>query len=385
MVTRLPPMPQGDLWRETVAQAEAWIVDLGVETQRTDAIQAFTKQETVFVRLTTSSGLVGLGYSYTIGTGGRALLSLLQTDLLGILAGMPIDRPELSWKAIYDSTRATTPGALSSLAFAAIDTALWDLRSQVAGVPLWKLLGGSRDQVDVYDTEGGWLHLDTGDLVANARAARAAGMRGVKIKVGKARLEEDVERVAAVRAEIGDDMDLLLDANQSLTLSEAVRRSRAFEPYLPYWLEEPLAAEDVSGHASLAVASPIPIAVGESLYTVRSFREYLQARAAAIVQPDVARVGGITPWVKVAHAAEAHDVRVAPHFLMELHLPLVCAVAGGVYLEHIPQLRTLLRTPTAVESGVAKPSDRPGLGIDWNLDALEDHRARSPFALAQDR
>jgi L-alanine-DL-glutamate epimerase-like enolase superfamily enzyme len=358
----------------TVRRAEAFLVNIDVEQVRTDAVQQFLVQETVFVEVTTDDGAVGLGYSYTIGTGGGSVLALLREHLLPRLIGLDVRRVEAVWHELFGYTRSTAVGVITSLALAAVDTALWDLRCLRAGEPLWRVAGGFRPEVPLYDTEGGWLQLGTEELVAGAKAAATAGWSGIKVKVGKPTLEEDVERLRAVREALGDRFPLMVDANQSMTCAEAIRRARAFEPIGLTWLEEPLPADDVSGHARLAAATSIPIAVGESLYSVAQFREYLERGAASIVQVDVARVGGITPWLKVAHLAEAFGLEVCPHFLMELHVSLAAAVPNGRYVEHIPQLRAITTREMAVRDGHAVAPESAGLGIAWDRDAMDDRR-----------
>jgi L-alanine-DL-glutamate epimerase-like enolase superfamily enzyme len=357
-----------------ISRAEAFLVDLEVETVRTDAVQSFVKQETIFVELETTDGLTGLGYSYTIGTGGTAVLALLRHHLLPRLAGGDARNIEALWYDLFASTRATTVGAITSLALAAVDTALWDLRCLRAAEPLWRLAGGFRQRVPLYDTEGGWLHLTTDQLVAGALASQKSGWPGVKLKVGKPSVHEDLERLRAVRDAVGPSLDIMVDANQSMTYPEARRRAAAFEAVDLSWFEEPLPADDLTGHVRLAASTSIPIAVGESLYSVSQFREYAAAGAAGIIQVDVARVGGITPWLKVAHLAETFNLQVCPHFLMELHTSLAAAVPNGRYVEHIPQLRAITRSELAVADGHAVAPDVPGLGIDWDADAIDDRR-----------
>ncbi|GIG62481.1 mandelate racemase [Longispora fulva] len=358
----------------TIIRAEAYLVDVAVETVRTDALQTFVKQETLFVEVTAADGGTGVGYSYTIGTGGTAVLALLRDVLLPRLVGLDGSRVEHVWRELYNVTRATAVGAITSLALAAVDTALWDLRARAAGLPLWVLAGGAKDRIPLYDTEGGWLHLPVEDLVTATKASRDAGWRGAKLKVGKPSAAEDVERLTAVRQAVGDRFDIMVDANQSFTTAEAIRRARLFEPLDLAWFEEPLPADDVAGHEILARSTSLPVAVGESMYSIGQFAEYLRRQAAAIVQVDVARIGGITPWLKVAHAAEASNVTVCPHFLMELHVSLCAAVPNSSYLEHIPQLRAITRTEIAVVDGQALAPMAPGLGIDWDPDAIDDRR-----------
>ncbi|MDP5316164.1 mandelate racemase/muconate lactonizing enzyme family protein [Streptomyces poriferorum] len=357
-----------------ITKASALLADIAVETDRTDAVQSFVKQETILVTLTTTDGIEGTGYAYTIGTGGTSVLALLRDHLLPLLAGKDARNVEGLWQELFGLTRATTTGAITSLALAAIDTALWDLRCKRSGEPLWRLAGGHRREIPVYDTEGGWLHLGTDELVESALAAKQAQFAGVKIKVGKPHPAEDAERLRAVREAVGPYLHIMTDANQSQSLSSAVQLAAALEPYDPYWLEEPMPADDISGHARLARSTRIPIAVGESMYSPMQFRTYLETGAASVVQVDVARVGGITPWLKVAHLAETFNVKVCPHFLMELHVSLVGAVSNGAYVEYIPQLRAVTRTEMTVRDGLAVAPDEPGIGIDWDMDAIDRRR-----------
>ena len=357
-----------------ITTATVSLVDLEVETVRTDATQSFVKQETIMVTITTDDGLVGTGYSYTIGTGGRSVTALLRDSLLPLLIGRDAREIESIWRAAHNITHATTVGAITSLALAAIDTALWDLRCLRANEPLWRVAGGYRSSVPLYDTENGWLHLSSEELVAGAVAAQERGWGGTKVKVGKPSGGEDAERLRAVRDAVGPNFDIMVDANQAFTGAEAIRRAAAFADLNLFWFEEPLPADDVRGHVRLAEASSIPVAVGESLYSIGQFGDYLQRGAASIVQPDVARIGGITPWLKVAHLAEAYNVDVCPHFLMEIHVSLVAAIPNGRYVEYIPQLRAITNAEIAIDGGVAQAPNTPGLGIDWNRDALDDRR-----------
>jgi L-alanine-DL-glutamate epimerase-like enolase superfamily enzyme len=357
-----------------ITSAEAFLIDIPVETVRTDSVQAFLKQETPFVRIKTDDGLEGVGYSYTIGTGGTAVLAMLTDYLVPKLIGMDSRNVEKVWHDIYYSTRATETGAISSLAMAAIDTAIWDLKCKRANQSLAVVAGGFRDRVPLYDTEGGWLHLTTEELVEGARNSQAKGWPGVKLKVGKPNVHDDVERLEAVRAAVGDEMHIMVDANTSFTVAEAKRRAAEFEPMDLFWFEEPLPADDVTGHAALARSTTIPIAVGETMYSAMQFQQYLHQEAVGIIQVDVARVGGITPWLKVAHMAEAFNVKVCPHFLMEIHVSLTAAIPNGLYVEHIPQLRGITHTQMKIENGHALAPTTPGLGIDWNFDVIEGLR-----------
>lgn len=355
-----------------IAHAELRMVDLQPKVKRTDAIQSFVSQETPILTLTDSDGATGTGYSYTIGTGGPAVISLLRDTLIPRLIGREAEEIESIWRDLLFVTHATAVGAITSLALATIDTALWDLRCRRAGLPLWRMAGGAKPAIPLYSTEGGWLHIDTPALVEDALAVKAQGFAGSKIKVGRPTLAQDAARLSAVRAAVGDDFRLMVDANQSFAFHEALLRARMLADHGVVWFEEPMPADDLSGHARLAAQSPVPIAVGESLYSPGQFADYLRAGACSIVQVDVARVGGITPWLKVAHMAEAMNIAVCPHFLMELHVSLVCAVPNSWMLEYIPQLDTVTHSRLDLRGGLAHAPDTPGLGIDWDWTAIRE-------------
>lgn len=354
-----------------IEHVEILQVDLSPKVARTDAIQSFVRQETPIVRLTCDDGAIGTGYTYTIGTGGSSVVALLRDHLAPRLIGRDAAEIERLWKELFFHTHATAVGAITALALAAIDTALWDLKCRRANQPLWKCAGGAKDAIPVYTTEGGWLHHSQAQIVDEAREAKAQGFAGAKLKVGKPSIAEDVRRLAAVREAVGDAFEVMVDANQAFTVSEALRRAHAYAPIGLAWFEEPLPAEDLAGHVELAAKAAMPIAVGESIYHPSHFREYLERDACSIVQVDCARIGGITPWLKVAHLAEAFNVSVCPHFLMELHVSLAGAVPNGAWVEYIPQLDAITTSRLQVRDGHALAPSAPGLGIEWDKEAID--------------
>jgi L-alanine-DL-glutamate epimerase-like enolase superfamily enzyme len=354
-----------------IERIELRMVDLVPKVRRTDAIQSFVSQETPIVTVTDADGASGTGYAYTIGTGGSSVMRLLADHLCPRVLGRDADMIEAIWHELEFATHATTIGAITAIALAAIDTALWDLRARKQRLPLWKLAGGAKEKCPLYTTEGGWLHLETQALVDDALAAKAQGFTGSKVKIGRPHGSEDAHRLAAVRKAVGDGYEIMTDANQGFTLDEAIRRAGRLSDLDLAWIEEPLPADDIEGHVRLNGGTSTPVAVGESIYSIRHFREYMARGACSIVQVDVGRIGGVTPWLKVAHAAEAFDIPVCPHFLMELHVSLVCAVPNGRYVEYIPQLDELTGKRMTIRDGHAHAPDDPGIGIDWDWDAVK--------------
>lgn len=339
-----------------------------------DATHKVTGLEFIVARLKTMSGATGTGFSYTVGVGGSAILALLEDYCAGILAGQNIGEPERIWRLLFDHLHRTGSGGINTLAIAAIDIAVWDALARLQNVPLWRALGGAKSRIRGYGS-GIDLFMTPDELGNHVRGYLQQGYQAVKIKVGRVKLSEDLERLHVARELIGPDRQLLLDANQCWTVAEAIQRARAFEPYQPAWLEEPLAPEDVSGHARLRAMTSIPIAAGESLYTAPQFAQYLRAGAVDVLQPDIARVGGYTPWKKIAALAEAWNVPVAPHFLAELSLHALCAVPNGLLLENVTggSFFELGMTDTPLEphDGVFLPPDVPGHGLNLNREVLD--------------
>jgi L-alanine-DL-glutamate epimerase-like enolase superfamily enzyme len=364
-----------------ITRVEVLQVDLAPKVVRTDAIQSFITQETPMVRVFTDDGLIGTGYSYTIGTGGSSVVALIKEHLAPRLIGRDPMNIEAIWKSLFFATHATAVGAITSLALAAIDIALWDLRCRAAGRPLWQEAGGAQESVPVYTTEGGWLYIEAAAIIDDTLAAKAQGFGGAKVKIGRPHVSEDVARLSALREAVGRGFEIMVDANQAFTVAEAIRRARAFEPIDLAWFEEPLPAEDLGGHVRLAASTALPIAVGESIYHPSHFREYLQRGACSIVQADVARIGGITPWLKVAHLSETFNVAICPHFLMELHVSLCAAVPNAAWVEWIPQLDDITTSRMIVRDGKAAPSNEPGIGIAWDWKAITKRQAFTPLVV----
>lgn len=354
-----------------ITRVSGHLVALQPKVKRTDAIQAFVAQETPIITIHDEHGCKGVGYAYTIGTGGSSIVRLLEEHLAPQLLGRDPDEIEHIWRDLKFSTNATTVGPITSLALAAIDTALWDYRARRQGLPIWKLVGGASPSRPLYTTEGGWLHLPVEALVEDALRSKAQGFTGAKLKVGKPTAKEDYLRLAEVRKAVGSEFEIMTDFNQSQTLPEAIRRARMFEELDIAWIEEPLPADNIGAHRQLCQQTSIPIAIGESVYSLRQFKDYLHHDACTVVQADVARVGGITPWLKIAALAEAYDAPLCPHFLMELHAGLACGVQSGRYVEYIPQLDAITRNRLNIKDGNACANNDPGLGIDWDWDSIE--------------
>ncbi|AQZ64635.1 mandelate racemase/muconate lactonizing enzyme family protein [[Actinomadura] parvosata subsp. kistnae] len=329
--------------------------------------------------ITTADGIAGLGFSYTTRAGTPAQFAHVKEVGELLLGEDPADIGRLYDRLLWAGASVGRSG-VATQALAAIDVALWDLKAKRAGLPLAKLLGAYRDSVRVYNTSGGYLQAPIEEVTEKATQSLAGGIGGIKIKVGQPAMAEDLRRLTAVREHIGDGVPLMVDANQQWDRPSALRFGRAVEEFGLVWIEEPLDAYDAEGHAQLAAALDTPIATGEMLSSIPDLVRLIDLRAVDYLQPDVPRVGGITPYLKVAALADHARLQVAPHFVMEIHVHLAAACPRDSWVEHIEWLSPLFEERLEIADGRIAVPDRPGLGLslagrarDWRLDQVEFH------------
>ena len=257
---------------------------------------------------------------------------------------------------------------------AAVDIALWDLKAKLAGEPLWRLLGGHDNKVAVY-AGGIDLQLPIDGLREQTHQNLQNGFRAIKMKVGRDKLTEDVERVAAMRDLLGPDIPLVVDANMRWSVDQSIKASHAFAPYDVYWLEEPVIPDDVEGHVRILREGALPVATDENLHTIYEFQKMMAASVVSFPEPDVSNCGGITPWLKVAHMAEAFNLPVTTHGVHELHVHLLAAIPNASYLEaHGFGLEAFIHEPVGIEDGFATAPNRLRHGVEFNWHALEAYR-----------
>jgi len=331
-----------------------------------DAVQTVTFVELISLDLVADTGETGWGFTYTIGRGGSAIRALLVDELLPLLVDVDPLEHELIGRKLRAATRWVGRTGLTMLAIAAIDNALWDLKAKNTGLPLFRLLGGSRREVPIYASDAGWLNLPSSEMRERAVQLAEQGFQGIKIKVGREQVGQDIARVRETRQAVGDSVPIMVDANGALAVRDAVRLADGLGGLGVAWFEEPVSCDDVAGHIELRSKSAIPVAVGESLYSKFEFADYVARRATDIVQPDAARIG-ITEWLNVAKLAESFGLAVAPHAFFELHTQLVAAIPNGLTVEHIPYLDRILEQPLRPVRGFVTPPDRPGHGITLDV------------------
>jgi L-alanine-DL-glutamate epimerase-like enolase superfamily enzyme len=322
----------------------------------------------LFAEVMTQQGHQGLGFSYSKRAGGPGQFAHAKEVAPALIGEDPSDIARL-WNKLCWAGASVGRSGLAVQALGAFDVALYDLKARRAGLSLAKLLGAHRDSVRCYNTSGGFLHTPLEQLLVNAAASRERGIGGVKLKVGQPDTRLDVRRVEAVRRHLGDDMPLMVDANQQWDRPTAQRMCRTFEPFNLVWIEEPLDAYDHEGHAALAAQFDTPIATGEMLTSAAEHGELIRHRSADYLMPDAPRVGGITPFLKIASQAEHAGLMLAPHFAMELHVHLAAAYPTEPWVEHFDWLEPLFNERLEIGNGRMQVPTRPGLGLSLSEQA----------------
>jgi L-alanine-DL-glutamate epimerase-like enolase superfamily enzyme len=332
-----------------------------------------TELEVVHVTLTDADGATGTGFTFSV-SGGAAAMGTLVEGLIGqATVGSELEGWERRWHGLWARTHRLGRG-VAVPALSAVDIAIWDLRARRAGLALYRLLGAYRDQVPAYRSLDRMAAMGLQELVEAATGHVADGFAAIKLFCGARPLAEELDRVAAVREAVGSGVRIMVDTNERLDQPDALWFGRRLAAHDVYWLEEPLAADDIAGHVRLAQRLAVPIAAGEHLIGRFEFLEYLRQGAAAVIQPDLALTGGLSEGLRIATLAEAHGAALCPHFLPELHVHLVAAAKAGKYIECFPILDELLQEPLQVSGGVVRPPARPGHGILWSAEALERYR-----------
>jgi L-talarate/galactarate dehydratase len=322
----------------------------------------------LFAEIETEGGHQGLGFSYSKRAGGPGQFAHAK-ELAPVLIGEdPSDIGKL-WDKLCWAGASVGRSGMATQAIGAFDVALWDLKAKRANLSLAKLLGSYRDSVRCYNTSGGFLHTPIDQLMVNASASIARGIGGIKLKVGQPDAKLDIARVTAVRKHLGDAVPIMVDANQQWDRPTAQRMCRIFEPFNLVWIEEPLDAYDHEGHAALALQFDTPIATGEMLTSAAEHGDLIRHRAADYLMPDAPRVGGITPFLKIAAQADQAGLMLAPHFAMELHVHLAAAYPREPWVEHFEWLEPLFNERIEIANGRMLVPTRPGLGLSLSEQA----------------
>ena len=328
----------------------------------------------VMVQVSDNEGATGTGYTVMHQGQGLAVAAIVANVFRDMLHDEDPRLTERHWQRMWHAHHYAGRGAPLSFAIAAVDTALWDLRGRQLGEPLWRLLGGHEPRIKAYAGNID-LNFQLEKLLEGASDSLASGHRSVKMRLGRPSLREDVSRVAAMRNHLDPDIELMADANEAWRVDQAVRAINELQPLDLIWLEEPIKPDDFAGYAHLRRLGKIPLAAGENLHTVAEFTQLIGVQGIDFPEPDLSTCGGVTPFMKIARLAEANNLPVISHGIHDVHVHLLAACPNAAYLEmHAFGLEKFMSEPLVVSEGYVTAPDRPGHGIDFDLDGMSVYR-----------
>lgn len=346
-----------------IERIDTRLVELPLAKPIGTAIHAIRSVGCVLVTLRTDDGVLGESFVFTINAARIASFEAMIGGLGELVVGRDPHDTSGIWNELWMEVNPTGHKGVTIAAMGAIDVACWDAVGRAAGLQLHKLFGACRDTVDTYASSGLWLSADLSEIVDEATAFVEQGFTAIKLRIGSARADDDVERVRVVREAIGSEVRLLVDANQKFTPKQAIRLGRRLEEFDLTWIEEPVAVHDLRGSAEVRAALDTPIASGETEYTAYGIRDMLDARAADIAMPDLQRVGGYSEFRKAAAVAAVYDVPVSSHFFTEYSLAMAGSIANCISVEHVDWFAPLFAEQVELRNGRLVIPDRPGTGF----------------------
>jgi L-alanine-DL-glutamate epimerase-like enolase superfamily enzyme len=322
-------------------------------------------------RVRTDQGLEGLGHAMPLyGRGFKSLVAAME-DQAELLVGEDPRQPE----ALHAKFAPNPPGGAGTMAAAALDVAVWDLTAKAAGLPLWRVLGGFRGRVPCYASLRMGRDKTAAQAADVARSLKAEGFTAMKTNLGPdTSVAVAVERILGIREVVGPDVKLMVDVNSLWTPSVAIRVGHALEEFQLFWIEDPCPTHNLEGLAEIKTTLRTPVMAGETLFGLMPFRPLFETRAVDLVMPDIMRVGGFTPYLKIAHMAEAFAIPTASHLMPEISAQVVAAVPNGIIVEYVAFAEKLFRNCPRVDKGDLVLSEQPGHGLELDEEFAKAHR-----------
>ncbi|AXT51300.1 mandelate racemase/muconate lactonizing enzyme family protein [Aquimarina sp. BL5] len=332
-----------------------------------DATHTLTEISFIVLRIKLENGIVGESYLLSFQYSPNAIIGALK-DLIPIVKGYKVYETALVYKKLEGLFEYFGNQGLLRWAQSAINIAMWDAWGKVQNQPVYKLLGVTKEKVSIYGS-GGWISYTIDELIEEVTNYAERGFKAVKIKVGSPKVSTDLERLRKVREAVGNEIDIMMDANQGMDLTSAVKLSNGAKDLNINWFEEPVHHQDFQAYQSLKNQTGISLAMGEREFDTLPLRELVTRNALDIWQPDILRIGGVEAWRESAALANSFHLPVLPHYYKDYDVPLLCTIPNGVGAESFDWVDPLIDNPMKIDDGYAKPHDIPG----WGFTFIDDH------------
>ena len=358
-----------------ITRVSVEVLETPVTLEYVAAGNAVSSNWHVLARIDTDEGIQGIGFA--VATRGGLVRPLAQTaaELGQELIGMNVLEVEAAQEKLARAGGWVGPGGMVTMATCTLDIAMWDAAGKSLGQPLYRMLGGHRNRIRAYASDAMWYSMPHDALQQSARYHVSQGYDKLKLRLGHEPTPAgEVARVEAVREAVGPDVQIMVDATETWDRIRAVAAGKALQDAGIVWLEDPLSHQDLSGLADLCRRLDIPVAGGEHLYGLDPFQKTFDAGALDIAIIDLARAGGITPWMKIVAAAEARGVPICGHVIPEVHVHLLSAIPNGYLVEYMPRSEPIFKTRLALEDGCLVAPEAPGLGVELDEEAVERYR-----------
>ncbi len=332
-----------------------------------------TSAPLLLIDLETEEGVTGRSYLFCYLPAAAPAIVKLLVHIEELVSGQPVDPVEL-WRKLATHFTLIGVQGIVRMAMAGLDMAAWDALAIAAGVPLVRLLGGYLRPVPAYNSCGLGLMEKPEAVADEAEKLLVSGFRAIKLRLGYPTAEQDLATVRAVRRRIGDEIGLMVDYNQALTVVQALERGRMLDVEHIYWLEEPIRHDDYSGNAELASALKTPIQIGENFSEASAMATALAAKACDLVMPDLERIGGVSGWQRAAELAAANAIAMSSHLFPEVSAHLLAVTPTCHFLEYVDWADKILQQPLQIVAGMAVLADRPGNGLTWDASAVKHYQ-----------
>ncbi|MBW4889037.1 mandelate racemase/muconate lactonizing enzyme family protein [Mucilaginibacter sp. HMF5004] len=335
-----------------------------------DATHTLTEISFLVVRIQTEEGVVGESYLLSFQYSPNAIAGALK-DAGEMIIGEQVHDTVRVFEKLNHANEYFGHEGINRWAQAAFNIAMWDAWCKILGQPVWKVLGTIRTEVPIYGS-GGWISYSVEELIGEVSDYKSRGFKAVKIKVGKPDWREDLERLKLVREAVGNDIEIMMDANQGMTIPTAIALANAARSLNIRWFEEPINHTDFQGYQLLRNQTGISLAMGEREYSTLPLRELLSRNAIDIWQPDILRLGGVEAWRDSAALAASFNIPVLPHYYKDYDIPLLCTIPNGVGAESFDWIDPLIDHPLQIVNGMARPHDRAGWGFSFKDEFLNE-------------